>query len=258
MIEPTKCFANLPTGLRKELIEAYQEIVQNFVERRWEPAELNGGKLCEIIYTIIDGATSGSFAAKASKPAKMVDACKAIEGRAADPNRVGDRSLRIQIPRLLPFLYEIRNNRGVGHVGGDVNPNQEDATSILSNANWLMAELVRIFHNITLAEAQVAVDALVQRRHPMVWSTGDLKRVLDSEMSASDQTLVLLYSEPAWVEVKTLTVWVEYSSAAMFRNRVLLPIHKKRLIEFDVKNDRVKTSPSGIAETEARLLAQFS
>ena len=37
--------------------------------------------------------------------------------------RVGEttlsRSLRIQVPKVLLTIYEIRNNRGVGHVGGE-------------------------------------------------------------------------------------------------------------------------------------------
>src|SRR5262249_37594630 len=125
MIDATTLLASIPAALRKELLEAYSEIVQNFVEERWEPAELNGGKICEVVYSIINGFLSGAFPPKAHKPPNMVSACRALENIAPDPNRLGDRSLRILIPRLLPFLYEIRNNRGVGHVGGDVSPNHE-------------------------------------------------------------------------------------------------------------------------------------
>src|SRR5262245_60982886 len=127
MINQAALFAALPATLRDELISCYQEIVRNYIERHWEPAELNGGKFCEVVYTILDGATSGTFVSSATKPARMVDACRALEGRPAVATRVGDRSLRVLLPRLLPFLYEIRNNRGVGHVGGDVDPNHEDA-----------------------------------------------------------------------------------------------------------------------------------
>jgi hypothetical protein len=50
---------------------SYQEIISNYLERRWEPAELNGGKFCEAVYSIINGAVKGSFPAKASKPSNM-------------------------------------------------------------------------------------------------------------------------------------------------------------------------------------------
>jgi hypothetical protein len=165
MLRTSTLLSNLPAGLRDELFSCYQEIVRNYVEHRWEPAELNGGKICEVIFTILDGAITGTFAPRALKPPKFVDACRALEMTPANSQRVGDRSLRVLVPRLLPFLYEIRNNRGVGHVGGDVNPNHEDAEAVLAMSSWLMAELVRIFHGVTLPEAQAAVDSLVQNAY---------------------------------------------------------------------------------------------
>src|ERR1700722_12416139 len=102
--------------LRNELLTSYQEIMLNYVEQRWEPAELNGGKFCEVVYSIIHGAIKGSWPAKASKPVNMVRECRALENVPPDAARVGDRSLRILIPRVLPVLYEVRNNRGVGRM----------------------------------------------------------------------------------------------------------------------------------------------
>src|SRR6266851_1018203 len=71
------------------------------------------------------------------------------------------RSFQILIPRLLPALYEVRNNRGVGHIGGDVDPNHMDATFVISSCNWVMAELVRVYHDLSTNEAQEIVDTLV-------------------------------------------------------------------------------------------------
>src|SRR5437762_14331164 len=104
MLDPAKLFNGLPTGLREPLIAAYVEIARNYAEHRWEPSELNGGKLCEAVYCVLDGATSGRYQTKATKPRNLVDACRAIEQRASDPNRPGDRSLRVLLTRLLPYL----------------------------------------------------------------------------------------------------------------------------------------------------------
>ncbi len=108
-------FSGIPESLRVDLLKAFSQIVRNFRERRWEPSELNGGKLCEVVYAILEGRINGRFPSKATKPKNMVDACRAFEK--ADP-KLFSRSVRIQIPRMLITLYEIRNNRGVGHVGG--------------------------------------------------------------------------------------------------------------------------------------------
>src|SRR5712664_1578229 len=173
MISPAQALSAIPTGLRQPLIDCYNTIARNFAEHRWEPAELNGGKFCEIVFSIVDGTLSGKYASAPQKPAKMVDACRALENVPASAARPGDRSLRILIPRMLPVLYEIRNNRGVGHVGGDVDPNYQDSVAVYEMASWVMAELVRIFHQVSLADAQATVNALVERKHPIVWQEGD-------------------------------------------------------------------------------------
>jgi hypothetical protein len=253
VIDPSRLLAGLPKALRDALLNCYQEIVSNYLERRWEPSELNGGKFCEAVYSIIDGAVKGSFPAKASKPRDMLEACRALEKVPADPNRVGDRSLRVTIPRKLPVLYEIRNNRGVGHLGGDVDANHMDAEVVLSMASWITAELVRIFHDVTTHEARETIDALVERKSPVIWEVEGVKRVLDAGMSVKNQVLTLLHHSTGWVQVTALVKWVDYSNASMFRSSVLTPLHKVRLIEFDAETGRARISPRGAKEVEELL-----
>jgi hypothetical protein len=224
------------------------------MEHRWEPAELNGGKFCEAVYTIIEGQLKGSFATKPSKPADIVKACRALEMVPEDTTRLGDRSLRILIPRILQPLYEIRNNRGVGHAGGEVNPNFMDATAVYSMSSWTLAELVRIFHSISTKEAQEVVDSLVERRHPLIWDVEGVRRVLDPDMNKADQSLLLLYSKPGWVSEKDLVQWVEYSTLSMFRKHILMPSHDVRLMEYNQSHGRVRISPLGSADVENRIL----
>ncbi|MCB9811568.1 hypothetical protein H6783_01515 [Candidatus Nomurabacteria bacterium] len=254
MVKPENFLQNLPDGLRDELVESYSEIVRNYSERRWEPSELNGGKFCEVVYSVVDGAISGNFPAQATKPNNMVDACRLLESSSPNPSRTGDRSLRILIPRMVLPLYEIRNNRGVGHVGGDVNPNYMDATTVLAMASWILAELCRIFHNVSIDEAQETVDALVEKRYPLVWGVGNVKRVLDSSMSKTDQTLLLLHSTTGWVDESKLCEWVEHSNSSVYRRDVLKKLHSKRLLEYNQIDNRVHLSPNGVRYVEEKLL----
>lgn len=255
MINSTNLLAMVPAGLRESLLASYGEIARNYAERRWEPAELNGGKFCEVVYTILSGYLSGTFAAKPSKPRDMVAACRGLEANPPDSSRVGDRSIRVLIPRVLLPLYEIRNNRGVGHIGGDVDPNFLDATSVLKMASWVLAELIRVFHDVSPQDAQGTVNALVERKHPLVWEIEGIKRVLDPAMKKEDQTLVLLYSEMEWVDEAILVSWVEYSSVTMFRRRILEPLHAAKMIEYDTKLRRACINPRGVKLVEDRLLS---
>jgi len=248
-MDPATAFSGLPAGLRKDLIDAYGKILRNFREHRWEPAELNGGKLCEAVYCVLRGNVDGKMPTKATKPKNMVDACKDLE-KATNASR----AIRIQIPRMLVSLYEVRNNRGVGHVGGDVDPNHMDARVVVEMSKWIMADLVRVFHSLTTEEATRVVETLVERTVPTVWEVGDKRRVLPRGLRKSEETLLLLYSLNVPVKATSLTEWVEYAAgAAEYRRSVLQPLHGNRLIEFDRKKDDVVISPTGIAKVEQGL-----
>ncbi len=251
-LSPGAAFADLPTGLRDDLVDAYNDVVRNYAERRWGPSELDGGKLCEAVYTVIRGMADGTMAARASKPRDMVSACRNMEQETAQ-----SRSVRIQIPRMIVGLYEIRNNRGVGHAGGDVDPNEMDATAVLYMSKWLLAELVRVRHTLTTSEAEVLVESLVERQVPVVWTGEDKKRVLRPGLTWKQNTLLLLLSEAGEVAEADLYGWLEHPSLKNFRGAVLRPGHKERLWEYNEDRRTVTLLPPGVEAGEelARALS---
>ena len=56
-------------------------------------------------------------------------------------------SIKKIIPRALVFLYTVRNQRGIGHVGGDVDANGIDAATIARVTDWILWELIRVILN---------------------------------------------------------------------------------------------------------------
>lgn len=239
---------NLHAGLRAELVATLNEISTNFRQSRWEPSELNGGKLCEVVYSIVKGEADGSFPVASSKPRNMVSACQQLEQETQLP-----RSLRIQVPRMIIALYEIRNNRGVGHVGGEVNPNHMDAVAVLYMAKWLVAELIRVFHCVDTATATEMVDALVEREVQVVWLVDGRKRVLLEKLTLRNKTLLLLYSEAGAVAEDDLRNWVEASNPTSYRRDVLRAAHRGKLLEYDDRAKTVRLSPTGARYVEENL-----
>jgi len=248
VIDPSTAFATLPLGLRDPLVDEYRSIIQNFVEHRWNAAELSGGRFCEIVYTILDGYASGTFPNTPSKPSNFLTACRQLENHSHVP-----RSIQILIPRMLPVLYEVRNNRGVGHVGGDVDPNHMDATVVVGMCNWIMAELVRIFHAITTQEAQSLVDMLAEREVPMIWQNNGVKRVLDPNLSLQDQILALLSSTPAPIAAETIREWAMYKNKSYF-TKLINRMVKSRYI-YAAPNGEIQLLPPGSAHV-AELLSK--
>ncbi|UIP07720.1 hypothetical protein LY632_04795 [Erythrobacter sp. SDW2] len=242
--------SGIPSAFEQELFRCYKEIERNFRERRWEPAELNGGKLCEASYSILKGHVDNSFPAKPSKPKNMLEACKALESA---PSTFG-RSIRLQIPRMLVALYEIRNNRNVGHIGGDVDPNHMDAVCVLQMSKWIVGEFIRLFHNVSVEEASNLVEALTERHIDVVWHTGSKKRILKPGLSMIQKALLMLYSEAEPMSEATLVDYIEHSNPSVFRRDVLRKAHREKLLEYDAVNKTVEISPLGIKLVEEGIL----
>ncbi|MEX2047993.1 MAG: hypothetical protein WEB90_00280 [Gemmatimonadota bacterium] len=241
----------LPDRLREELIDAFSKVVKNYREHRWEPAELNGGKFCEVVYSILKGHADGKYPARAKKPKNMVLACQQLETQAAN----APRSIRIQIPRMLIGLYEIRNNRNVGHVGGDVDPSHMDALCVLQMSKWILAELIRVLHSIDVDDAAALVEGLVERDTPQIWEVNGKRRVLSTSLNMREKTLLLLHASSSGRLSETeLVSWTEHSNPSAYRREVLRKLHRERLVEYDQGAGTVEISPLGIETVEDELL----
>lgn len=249
-LAPEDAFSVLPVTLRDDLLSAFNELVTNYREHRWEPSELNGGKLCEAVHTIVVGWLEGGvYPQRAKKPSQFPQTCWKMES--AYSHVPDSRSARILIPRMMIGLYDIRNNRGVGHAGAEVDPNHMDATVVLYSAKWLMAELARLLHTLPVEEATAIVDGLIEREVAWVWALGDKKRVLRTGMTWKEQTLVLLLTQAGEVAEADLLRWLEHGSVANFRKDVLRPLHKERQIEYDIESRTVRLLPPGVTAAEA-------
>lgn len=249
-IKRNELFAPLPDSLRQELLSVFDNICYNYREGRWEPSELNGGKYCEVVYTILKGYLNGTYPENAIKPNNMLQACQALEQY---PTTTAPRSIRIQIPRMLTALYEVRNNRGVGHVGGDVNPNHMDATCVMYMCRWIYAELIRVFHNISISEAESVIELLTERILPMIWVVNGNYRVLDTNLTMKEKSLIILYSQVEPIIEDDLFSWVEHSNATVYRRDILKPLHKEKYLEYDQSRKLVTISPNGITRAEEIL-----
>jgi hypothetical protein len=245
MVSVSGALSAIPPGLRDPLVAEYRTIVQKFLEQEWRPTELTAALFSEIVYSILDGHAKGSYASRPFKPADMVGASRTLEKNTHVP-----RSFQILIPRMLPPLYEVRNNRSVGHVGGDVDPNHMDSVVVLSICNWIMGELVRVYHGLTTSEAQAVVDALAEVRMPVIWSNGAVKRVLNTTIKLPDQILLLAACTVPSATADQLKRWTECGNAQHFA-RTLMGLHKKRLVEFDKENGgTVQVLPPGTTKIQ--------
>lgn len=229
----------IPDSHKEPLLLEFKKLWENYYQHKWLPAEIHSGRFCEIVYSIISGYTTGTYSKNPEKPSDFVAACRALESKSSLP-----RSFRILIPRWLLPLYEIRNNRDVGHVGGDVDSNYMDSTVVVCVATWILAELVRVLHEVSISEAQNFINKLVQYPVPWIWESGNKRRVLSTNILLKDEILILLSKENNRVTIERLNEWVECRTIK-YLYKIIHELHKKRYIEFDKETNTVEILPPG-------------
>lgn len=244
--------AKVPGDYRNRIIKAYLELKGRQAEGKHDAAGVSAGKLCETVVRLLQHELKKAVTPFGQQISNFSGECESF---AQVPKTVGNDSLRIVIPRGLNYLYTLRNKRGIGHAGGDVDANAIDGATISRVADWIVCELIRIFHTMSLEEADALVSSLSSRDIPDIWEVGGKKRVLRSDLDFKQKTLLLLYSSvDSAVLAEDLYAWSKYSHFAMFRKSVLSELDTANLVEYDRESDTVIISPIGIKCVEEEIL----
>jgi hypothetical protein len=125
-----------------------------------------------------------------------------------------------------------------------------DAEFFLRGMKWVMGELVRNYSRLPLADSHAVVEAVTARTFHIVWSNGNIRRVLEPAKTSGQKVLILLYAESRPVLVGQLQTWVEYKNGTDFKRRVLKDLHKQALVHFDEQAATVQILPTGQAYVE--------
>jgi hypothetical protein len=248
MIVETVLKSKIPPDIVDALLNAYREIEENYVLKKWKASELDAGHFVEAARRILEYELTCTYTPISQKLQNFNDAVlRSYE------NGSGDESFRILIPRALKAIYNIRNKRGVGHISG-VSPNEMDSTYILYTVKWVLAELARLASGLTVPETQKLIDSITERKMDIVWKETDFTRILHTSIIARDKILILLYDQSPRGD-KELQAIIEYSNKSKFKG-ILRALHKQRLIEYKADGLCI-ISPTGLIEAEAIALKGF-
>lgn len=164
-------------------------------------------------------------------------------------------SVRIHIPRALRLVYDIRNKRDAAHLGDGIDPNLQDATLVAGVLDWVLAEFIRLYHNVSADEARKIVDEIVTRVAPVVQDFAGFLKLLNPKLQATDHCLVLLYQRNAggstFEEIET---WVRPSMRPNLARTLGALVNAKDFAHFD--GDRYFITRLGQREAERRKLLE--
>ncbi|MBN9606760.1 MAG: hypothetical protein J0G30_09135 [Actinomycetales bacterium] len=240
--------AGMPAELVKELLEAFAEAKRRFYRGDLRPSEIEGARFSEAVFRILEWATTQRYTPLGGDLPKIPTLMGKLEQSMAAPE-----SIRFHIPRTLRLIYDVRNKRDVAHLGDGIDPNQQDATMVVRNMEWVLAELVRLHHNVSATEAHSIIVDLVSKDVPLIQVFDGFPRVL-KQLKASDHMLALLY----WrgVEGATLTELHSWARSSMRANlkRTLNALDAKDLIH--LQRDRYILTNLGEQDVEQRKLLE--
>lgn len=175
---------------RDRIVKSYLDLRAGYSTGHYDAAGLRAGVFAEAVVRFLEQELTGSHTPFGTSLPNFADLCRGFER--LDKTK-GPESLRIIVPRGLLFIYTLRNKRGIGHIGGDIEANEIDAATCLRTADWCICELVRIYHQLPIEDAQSLLDAISVRQIPTIWTVGGKRRVLNTSLSYPDQVLLLLH-----------------------------------------------------------------
>ena len=176
--------------LLDKLFESHQCLTEHYYLGRHRPCAFEGGRFAEVALRMLQQVLTGKYIPLGTHITNFTDEVRKLEQ--LDKTRFKE-SLRIQIPRVLQVVFDIRNKRDIGHVGGDVDANFSDATLSLVSCNWVLTEFLRIYYTSDITEAQSLVNSLVKVRIPLIQDFNGYLKVLKPNLSVPDKVLALLY-----------------------------------------------------------------
>jgi len=240
----------LPSMLSKKLVENYQKVKQNFWLNKDEEVIEKVGKFVEIVTRVLEYVTTNKFTSFEDK-LKVSETLKKFENL---PKKNFPESIRIMIPRVLYSLYTFRSKRGGAHLK-EVNPNHIDATYVISACDWVVAELIRLYHTDDEKEVQRIIDSIVDKKVTTLEEFGDDIKILNPNLPVPDKILIILYKKhPEFVLTDDLRKWIKTKNPG-YINTALKRLDDNGFVYR--KNSENKITRKGIKYVEEKFKEGF-
>lgn len=232
-----------------ELLGAHDEAHRNFYLGGLRLAAVEGGRFSEAAFRMLEQAAFGSWTPINAR----LDSDGLIQRLGNLPAGSKTDSIRIHIPRCLRVVYDIRNRRDVAHLGDGIDPNFQDASLVIALLDWVLAEFVRISHNVSPHEAQQMVESIVTRLAPVIQDFDGFLKVLKPDLPASDYLLLLLYQRgKAGASYSELESWVRPTMRGHLRRTLWRLVEERAQVHHD--GSMYFITMAGISEVELRRL----
>jgi len=172
-----------------ELLDDYQQLKEAELQNKYDYAGQAAGKYFETVMKILLNVKKGL-----PPDPKGINFETAFNLITSEPKlTIEDEILCMIIPYALRSGYTLRNKKRISHARG-INPSFMDSRYLSLSADWIMAELLRLYHSKDDKEIEQLISRLVARRIPLMQEIKGEKILLHKDMPASVSLLLSLYS----------------------------------------------------------------
>lgn len=175
--------------LATQLVDEFISAERRFIQRDWEPAELDGGQFAEILSRILYHQDSGNL-----NRTKQFDECaKYIENNDKSVSHALPRREALHLVRVLRTIYKLRSQRGAVHITPDYTANHMDAKLVMECVRWCMNETLRLFWQDDQEKVGKAIRELLQFDVPCIGVFDDVIMVQRTDLRVDEEIMVLLH-----------------------------------------------------------------
>lgn len=174
--------------LTEQLLDEFISMERRYIQRDWEPAELDGGHFSEIVARIFYHQDSGNL----NQTKHSRDCIRYIKNDQVS-HKIQPRHHALHVVQVLETIYKFRNQRGSAHITPTYSPNHMDSKFLIESVRWCINETLRIFWSGDREEVAKAIRELLQFDVPCIGSFEEALLVQRTDLSAKEEILVLLH-----------------------------------------------------------------
>lgn len=174
--------------LATQLVDEFISMERRYIQRDWEPSNLDGGQFAEISSKILYHLDSGNLNYKK----EFGDCCKYLENKDV-AHALNDRKEIGHFVKVIQTIYKFRSERGAVHISVSYTPNQMDSKFLIESVRWCFNEFLRIFWNGDRDEVAKVIKELLQFDVPCIGTFGEVLLVQRTDLKPEEEILILLH-----------------------------------------------------------------
>ncbi len=176
--------------LTTQLLDEFVSMERRFIQRDWEPTELDGGQFAEILARILFHQDSG----RVDLNKEFNDCLLYVEDeKCRNVHALQPRQQGLHLAKVLRTIYKFRSQRGAIHISPTYEPTHMDSKFLIESVRWCLNEAMRLFWSGHKEDVAKAIREILQFDVPCIGTFEGAILVQRTDLTAEEEILVLLH-----------------------------------------------------------------